>query len=424
MEGEDRSAVSPGWLDAFNDPALAQLVAEAQVNNRDLRAAAAGVERAWALARQAGAALAPGLDLTAGAARAGTGEGRGATTVDVRLRASWEIDLWGRIRAGHTAAEESARAAAADFRHARQSLAAAVARAYFLSVEARLQQAAAADVVAALATTVNIVAAQHEVGAASRQDLALARSDLAAARERLAAAEGGGRDALRALELLAGRYPAAHLEVRGSLPMAPPPPPVGLPAELMERRPDLIASERRIAAAAGSLDQARVAHLPAITLTASGGGASNSLSNILDPANLAWQAASSLLAPLFDGGARQARVEAAAAELDQAIAAYAQAALAAFSEVEQELDHGVVLARRAAALAQALSEAEEALRLAELRFREGEVALLDVLTVRRRVIGARTSLLTVERERLTQYVNLNLALGGHWAPQLPAPAGP
>ena len=265
-----------------------------------------------------------------------------------------------------------------------------------------------------MTSTADIVAVQHEVGAAADQDLALVRSDVATARERLAAAEGGGRDAVRALELLVGRYPAAALEVRESLPAVPPPPPVGLPAELLERRPDLVAAERRVAAAAGSLDQARVARLPAITLTAGGGGASNALTDILNPANLAWQAASSLLAPLFDGGAGEAQVDAAVAARDQAAAAYAQAALVAFAEVEEALDHSVVLALRDAALSDALREAETALRLTELRHKEGEAALLDVLTIHQRVIGARANLLTVKRERLTQYVNLNLALGGHW----------
>jgi len=330
------------------------------------------------------------------------------------LQVSWELDLWGRIRAGRSAATASAQAAEADYRHAQQSVAAAVARAYFLGVEARLQQAAAADIVTALTQTIDIVTAQYREGLASAQDLALARSDLAAARERLAAVEGGGRDAIRALELLLGRYPAADLEVPDTMPSPPPLPPAGLPAGLLERRPDLIAAERRVAAATDSLHEARVARLPAVSLTATGGGASNALVDLLNPANLAWQATSQLLAPLFDGGARQARAEAAVATLDQAVAAYAQAALSAFAEVEEALDRGAVLAAREASLTTALREAEEALRLAELRLREGEIALLDVLTVRQRVISARTNLLTLQRERLTQYVNLNLALGGDW----------
>lgn len=410
----DAGAVRTGWLDAFGDPTLANLVAEAQANNRDLQAAAGGVDQAWALAGQAGAALLPSVNAAVGTADTGTSEGSGAVGLQAGLQVSWEVDLWGRLRAGRSAAVASAQAAEADYLHARQSVAAAVARAYFLGVEARLQQAAAADIVAALTQIIGIVTVQYREGLASAQDLALARSDLAVARERLAAVEGGGRDAIRALELLVGRYPAADLEVPDTLPSPPPLPPAGLPAGLLERRPDLIAAERRIAAATNSLNEARVARLPAVSLTATGGGASSALTDLLNPANLAWQATSQLLAPLFDGGARQARVEAAAAARDQAASAYAQAALTAFAEVEETLDRGTVLAVREASLATALREAEEALRLAELRLREGEIALLDVLSVRQRVIGARTSLLTLRRERLTQYVNLNLALGGDW----------
>ena len=413
-EGGAAGAVPIGWLDAFEAPALDDLVAEALRNNRDLRAAAATVDQAWALARQAGAALAPGLDAVVAGSRAGTRQGSGPAALSVNLQVRWEVDLWGRLRAGRSAAAASAQAAEADYRYARESLAAAVTKAWFLGIEARLQRAAARDVVAALTRTVEIVAVQYDEGLASAQDMALARANLAAARERLAAAQGGGRDAIRALELLIGRYPGAALEVLETLPRPPPKPPVGLPAQLLERRPDLVAAERRVAAAVNSLDQARVARLPAISLTAGAGGASNALSNLLNPSNLAWQTAANLMAPLFDGGARQAQVEAAAAARDQALAAYAKAALAAFGEVEEALDHGAVLAERARALAEALREARKSLRLADLRFREGEVALLDVLTIRQQVIGARTRLLTVERERLAQYVNLNLALGGHW----------
>lgn len=412
--GGDIDDEGMGWLDAFGDPTLTSLVAEAQANNRDLQVASGGVDRTWALAEQAGAALLPSVAATAGATETDASEGGGTTGLTAGLQVSWELDLWGRMRAARSAAATSAQASEADYRHAQQSVAAAVARAYFLGVEARLQQTAAADIVRALAQTIDIVTAQYREGLASAQDLALARSDLASARERLAAVEGGGRDAIRALELLVGRYPAADLEVPDTLPSPPPLPPAGLPAGLLERRPDLVAAERRVAAATDSLHEARVARLPAVSLTATGGGASNALANLLNPANLAWQATSQLLAPLFDGGVGQARVEVATAAREQAVAAYAQAALTAFAEVEQTLDHGTVLAIREASLVTALQEAEEALRLAELRLREGEIALLDVLTVRRRVIGARTSLLTLQRERLTQYVNLNLALGGDW----------
>ena len=398
-----------GWLAAFADPTLEALVAEAQANNPDLRAAAAGLDRAFALARQAGASLTPAVMASAGDTGAPD-----SPSLTAGVRISWEPDLWGRIRAGRDSALASAAAVEADLRAARQAVAAGVARAYFLGVEGRRQAAAAADIVEALTRTADIVDVQFREGLATAQDTAVVRAELAAAQERLSAAAAGRRDAIRALELLVGRYPGADLDVPDALPPPPPLPPAGIPAALLERRPDIVAAERRAAAAAASLDQARVARLPAVSLTATGGGVSNDLANLLDPANLAWQATSQLLAPLFDGGIRQARVDAAAAALDQAAAAYAGAALTAFAEVEQALDRGAVLAEREAALETALREAGEALRIAELRLSEGEIALLDVLSVRQRAIGARTSLLAVRRERLTQFVDLNLALGGDW----------
>ena len=408
-EGSLDDGDADGWLAAFADPTLDALAAEAQANNPDLRAAAAGLDQAVALARQAGASLTP----AAAGSAADTGAPN-APSLTAGVQISWEPDLWGRIRAGRDAAVASAEAVEADLRAARQSVAAGVARAYFLGVEARLQAVAAADIVEALTRTAEIVDVQFREGLATAQDTALVRAELAAARERLSAVEGARRDAVRALELLVGRYPGADLNVPDALPPPPPLPPAGIPSALLERRPDIVAAERRVAAAAASLDRARAARLPSVSLTATGGAASNGVADLLDPGNLAWRATSQLLAPLFDGGAGQARVAAAGAALDQAVAGYAGAALTAFAEVERALDRGAVLAEREAALETALREAGEALRIAELRLSEGEVALLDVLSVRQRAIGARTSLLAVRRERLTQFVDLNLALGGDW----------
>jgi NodT family efflux transporter outer membrane factor (OMF) lipoprotein len=406
--------VQVGWIDAFEDETLRALVREAQENNRDLQAAAANVERSWALARQAGAALLPSVDLAAGAAQSGIVGESSSGNLDVSLQASWEVDIWGRLRAGRQAAVVSAEAAEADLRYAQHSLAAAVADAYFVAIEAGLQANVTRETFEALTETNRIVTVQYENGFASSEELALSKSDLATAQASLAAAEGSQRDALRALELLLGRYPAADVQVRESLPGVPPAPPAGVPSEILERRPDLIAAERRVAAAFNSLDQARAAQLPRISLTAGAGASSDQLSSLLDPGNVAWSLGTNLLAPIFDGGALAAQVEAATAEQQGAIAAYGQAALNAFKEVETSLDQNVVLSERQASLSVAAAQASEALRVFQLRHQEGDIQLLDVLTVQRRVFSAESSLLSVERGRLEQWVNLNLALGGSW----------
>ena len=408
--------VQVGWINTFKDPALTKLVEEAQSNNRDLAAAAANVDRAWALARQAGASLRPDIRASTGASQSGTASNStaGTTNLSLGLQVSWEADLWGRLRAGQRGAVASAQAAEADFLFAKYSLAAATAKAYFTAIEANLQADIARETVEILEETQRIVNVKYENGMASAQDVSLTRSDLASARERLTTLGGSYRDALRALEVLLGRYPGAELEVRESLPSAPPPPPAGVPSELLERRPDIVAAERRVAAAFNVTAQAQAARLPTIGLTGQLGGASASLSDLLDPANVAWSLGANMLAPIYDGGRRREAVEIATAEQERALAAYAQAALNAFSELEKNLDQGVVVTQRTAELQEAAREAENAFRIASLRYEEGEEDLLSVLTIQQRVIRTKSTLSSVNRLLLEQHVNLNLALGGSW----------
>jgi len=403
------------WIKSFNDPTLIKLVQEAQVNNKNLQASAASVERARALAVQAGAALMPAVDLAAGGNRSGSPSSSVSTSnLNLGLQLSWELDVWGRIRAGAQGAAASAQAIFADYRYAQHSLAAATIKAYLVAIEATLQTNVARERLTALEETLRITEVRYKNGLASAQDLALTRSDLATAREQLATVESSQRDAVRALEILLGRYPSAELAVRASLPDVPPAPPAGIPSELLERRPDLVAAERRVAAAFNAVAQAKAAQLPRLSLTSSIGGASNSLSNILTSENVIWQLGTNLLAPIFDGGRLRAQVEVATAEQKQSLAAYAQAALTAFSEVETSLDQGVVLHTRETELQEAMEQASKAYRIAKLRYKEGETDLLDVLTIQQRVIGAKSNLTSVRRFLLEQRVNLNLALGGSW----------
>lgn len=415
MAQERVGDVQVGWIESFGDPVLVGLVQEAQANNRDLQAAAANVERSRAIARQAGAALSPQVSLATSGGEGGNVEAGGSTSsYSAGLQLSWEADIWGRIRSGRAAAGASAEAAEADYRFAQYSVASGVAQAYFIAIEAGLQETIAQETVDALTETVRIVNVQHDAGLASAQDVALSRTDLATAQDTLTAAGGAKRDAVRALEVLLGRYPGAELDVRPTLPNPPAVPPAGLPSDLLERRPDLIAAERNVAAAFNNTNSAKAARLPSLSLTSTVGGASSSLSNLLDPANVAWTAAGNLLAPLIDGGARQSQVEIANAEQEAAVAAYAQAALEAFGEVETSLDQGQVLDRRLVSLTEAAAEANEAYRIAQLRYQEGETSLIDVLSIQQRVFAAESNLTTVQRLVLQQRVELNLALGGDW----------
>lgn len=414
MASERVGSVEAGWLSKLEDPLLDALVQEALANNRNLQGAAANVQRSWALAGQAGAALSPSVSLSSGASRSGNIEDSGNDSYSLTGQASWEFDLWGRIRAGNQAAVLSAEAAEADYVYSQYSLAAAVARAYFLAIEAGRQAETVQNTLNALNETDRIVGVQFEFGLATSQDVALSRSDLARTKASLVAAQGSQRDALRALEVLLGRYPAADLSVRQDLPNVPPAPPPGIPSDLLERRPDIIAAERRVAASFNSLDQAKAARMPSISLTGSVGGSSGDLTNLINPTNIAWQAATSLVAPLIDGGLRESQVDQATAEQSQAIAGYADAVLNAFQEVEGSLDQSIVLRDRAISLEEAAREANNALRIANLRYEEGETDLLDVLTIQQRVLSNEGDVVSIERAQLDEWIALNLALGGSW----------
>jgi NodT family efflux transporter outer membrane factor (OMF) lipoprotein len=405
--------VKVSWLEKLNDPALTLLVLEAQKNNRNLQVMSASVDGARALANQAASSLSPQLT-SVGNTSAGGVEGSGSNNFNLGLQASWEADLWGRIRSGNLAAQENVVAAEAEYKFAQYSLAANVAKTYFVAIEANKQLEIAQKSVDTVVETNRIVQVQFDNGLANQQNISLAKADLASAQDGLVSSKAGQRDATRSLELLLGRYPSAELGVDQSLPILPNSLSAGIPSQLLERRPDLVSAERKVAAAFNRLDAAKAAKLPNLSLSGSLGGASSSLSNILNPANLAWQAIGSLVTPIIDGGRLDAQVEAATADQKAAVASYAQVALNAFADVERSLDQGSVLRKRVAALTTVLVESEKALKIANLQFNEGEISLLDVLILQQRVFSARSNLLSINRASLTQFVNLNLALGGSW----------
>lgn len=406
--------VAAGWIDALGDETLSAFAREAVANNRDLRAAAAAVDEARALALQAGAALVPAVDITASGARGGVVEFPSAPSYTVGLQLGWEADVWGRVRATQRAAAFGAYSAEADFLFTQYAIVAAIARAYFIAIEAGLQMDVAEASLAALEQTDVIVKAQRDIGVASGLDVALSKRDLANARDSLLQAQVGRRIAIRALEVLLGRYPGAAFSPRETLPQTPPAPPPGLPSTLLERRPDIIAAQLAVAAAFNNVSAAEAARLPAISLTSTIGGSSTELGDVLDPENVAWQVAGNLIGPLFDGGLRLGRAREARAEREQAANAFAQSALTAFEEVETSLDQLQTLRARETALAEAADQAQLAFRLAQVRYQEGETNLLDVLIIQNNAFAADSALVAVQRALLEEWVILNLALGGGW----------
>lgn len=426
--GANADTVADHWWRAMGAAPLDSLVALALEHNYDLKVAGARLAQAQAQARIAGAPLWPqlggnatgsqrkqnfvGLPIPGVVDKVLTSE---STTFGVELTASWEADLWSRLRAGAQAALADAAAVAADFRAARLSLAAQTARAYFAAVEAGRQVELARATVANYRLSAERIENRYGRGLRSSLDVRLSRSSLAAAEATLAQRQQQQDAALRQLELLLGRYPSARIAVGGELPTVGGPVPAGLPAQLVGRRPDLIAAERRLAAADRRLAQARRALLPSISLTASTGRSSIALNDLLDGDYSVWNLVGNIAQPLLQGGRLRAGVKQAASAAEQALFAYAQSALRAYGEVEGALNAEGLLAEQERALATAAEEAVAARALAEERYARGLADLITLLEAQRGAFDAESRLLAVRRQRLHTRINLHLALGGGFA---------
>jgi multidrug efflux system outer membrane protein len=416
--GAPEGAVADGWLATFHDSSLEALVSEALQYNADLGVAAARVEQASALARAAGAAIYPAVSLLARGGGPLSGDGSGLQ--GVWLNASWELDLWGRVRAGREAAAAQYATIEADYAYARQSLAAAVARSWFLVIEARQQLAIATEMVEAGERLAQLARERRRVGVADEYDVVVAEASLGGFRDTQEQLQLGYQQARRALEILLGRYPAASIDAMAEQPVMPPPVPAGLPSELLERRPDVVAAERHVAAAFQRVAEAKAARLPKISLTAGVNTVSSDLFVLKDRDNPVWNAGASLLAPIFQGGALVAQVDIRTAEQKQALAEYARAGLRAFNDVENALSSEATLRLRERVLAQAVADNRRAVELAEIRYRVGATDLRSVSQQHLALLAAQTTLLRVRSEARVQRVNLHLALGGSF--DLPAAA--
>lgn len=402
--------VADNWLASWNDPSLDSLVAEGLAYNTDLRLAAARVESAEAYLRVAGSPLWPQVNLVA---RGGGKMGGDSTGLQgVGLFASWELDLWGRVRAERAAAEGQYESARLDAEYARQSIAALVAKAWVLAIEARLAKARAEQMQAAAMQLVAFARDRLRVGAGDDFDVALAQANVESLRDTTRSLAFAYESALRALEALVGRYPAASVAVASALPRWPGDIPLGLPSELLERRPDLIAAERRVAAAFYRTEEAKAARLPRITLIASGTSLSSELVVLKDPKNPSFSIGANLLQPIFLGGYLQAQVDARTAEQKAAIVEYGKVSAKVFGEVEGALAAELAAGEREEILARSIRENARALDLAQVRYRVGSGDLRGVQQQQLALYSAQVALLRVQSERLVQRVNVHLALGG------------
>ena len=410
-------AVVDGWIVSFNDDQLTAAVTEAIAYNADLRVAATRVEQALLNAKLAGAKLYPSADLLARGGGKLSGDGSGIQGVVVS--ANWELDLWGRVRYGRAAATAQAASAEADFAYARESIAALVAKTWFLATELGLQAEAARETIRANEELVRLAGDRSRIGVGNEAEVYAARATVGTYKDVLRELELGRSQAIRALEMLLGRYPAAAAAVSPSLPSFPGAVPGGLPSELLERRPDVVAAERRVAVAFNRVGEAKAARLPKISLTTGVSAITSDLFVLQDHSNPVWSVGANLLAPLFTGGALKTQVEIRTAEQKQAIAEYAVVGLRAFGEVESALAAEIAAREREQILAGTVADNQQALTLAQTQFRVGSNDLRLVEQRQMALSGSRSALIRMQAEQRVQRVNLHLALGGSF--ELPPP---
>jgi outer membrane protein, multidrug efflux system len=407
--GGTAAPVADRWLATFDDPALSAMVDEALTYNADLQAAAARVERASGYVAVASGAIFPSVGLAA--TQSGKSGGGGGLNA-VFLNASLELDVWGRIRYGTAAAEEQSAAVQADYAYARQSLAALVAKSWFVAIEAGLQRAIVVDALNSSDSLLKLSQERLRIGNGNEQAVAEARANAGTYRDTLRQVELSREQALRALELLLGRYPAAEIAVAQQLAPIPPAISVGVPSELLERRPDVVAAERRVAAAFNRTGEAKAALLPRISLTAGASSISSDVFVLQERSNPAFSLGANLIAPIYQGGTLRAQVDIRTAEQKEAVANYARIAQNSFAEVENALAAENALRDRDAILDANITDNARALELVRIQFRVGSADQRAVEQRQLALYSAQTTRLQVRAERLAQRVNLYLALGG------------
>ena len=454
------------WVASFDDPMLRALIAEAMVHNNNVRAAFANLAAARSNVTVARAGLYPSLNTSSSAGRiaavtnpltaaqaGGTGalgdldasdledqfgvdrdqdgrldgldlDGDGfaetqlpnrriyINNYELRANINWELDVWGRVRDEANASLDEATASLADLDGARLSIAAAVAQGWFSLIEARQQRELAERTLESRESNLRVTTRRYERGVATSLDVRLSRSQVASDRAALLQQRQGEQEAARRLEVLLGRYPGAELEAAAQLPSLPALSGAGAPADLLVRRPDVIAAERRMDAAGLRARAARKQLLPTLTITASVNTSGPVLSDVIDPERLAGNLFSGIAQPIFQGGRLRANAGRARAQAEASIFNYAQTVLSAYEEAENALSAEVILAGREDALREAFEEARAGEELTERRYNSGAANIFNLLDAQTRRIAAESLYINAKSQRVRNRVQLYLAIGG------------
>jgi NodT family efflux transporter outer membrane factor (OMF) lipoprotein len=408
------------WWSVYNDPVLDDLEKQVAISNESVKSSEAAYRQAVALVGEARANFFPTLSLDTSLQHTHQ-QLKTTTQYSGSVGASWEIDIWGKIRREVESAKAGAEVSAADLAAAKLSLQAELATDYFqLRSEDELARLLNATV-DAFSRSLQIAQNRYDVGVAAKTDVASAQAQLESTRAQ-AINVGVLRSQLEhAIAVLIGKPPAdfAIAPAPGVVSVVPLTPP-GLPSALLERRPDIAAAERQMAEANAQIGVAIAAYFPTISLSGSYGFTSTVLSTLFAPESLVWAVGPSLAETLFDGGLRGAQVEAAKASFDQTVALYRQTVLTAFQQVEDQLAALRILAEQATVQDGAVKAAEEAERLTLNQYEAGTVDYTSVITAQANALSSRQTALNILQNRVTASVALISALGGGWdTSQLP-----
>ena len=412
------------WWAMFNDPVLDQLVSTVEVSNQNVAAAAAAYAQARALVRQQRAALFPVVSLDGSATRAGssstsrtsTAAGtRSGNNVDLSIGASWEPDVWGRLREGVSSARASAQASAADLASAMLSAQGELAADYFSLRQIDVQAALLRDTIAGYQRTLQITSNRYAAGIAAKTDVLQAQTQLANAQADEAGLVRQRAQLEHAIAVLAGKAPGEFsLSPAAEWNVTVPAIPAGVPSTLLQRRPDIAAAERRVAAANAQIGVEQSAFYPNFGLNASYGSSASRVADLFSASNTLWSLGLSVAQTVFDAGAISARVDSVRAAHEEAVARYRQTVLAAFQSVEDQLSAVQVLAHQQEFRRQASQAADEVEAQMLNRYRAGQAAYTELVIAQVAALNARRALVQAQADQQTAAIALIQALGGGW----------
>ena len=400
------------WLKQFNDPELNDLVAEALQNHPDIRVMAARRLQAQALIDAAGGAQYPGLGVVGNTGGRVGSSGSGLT--GYYIGANWELDLWGRVRNQVAGARENARALNAE--PAQLSLVGTLTKTVWLARGLQDQARLSEDNANAAARYAELTAIREKIGASSKSEVSTARAMAAQSKEAEFVIKQSRDQALRAVEILVGRYPHAKPLKSTELPALPPPVAPGIPTDILERRPDIMAAEARVNSAFYAAAEKRMARLPKISLTAGFGYINSQVFSLVNGPSSSLGVGANVMMPLFQGGAIEAQIAYQNAEAQAALANYGKVVLNAFGDVENALNGEMTWRERTIVLQTQLKEQKQILRNTEQEFSIGRI---DQRQIQQQKIKTNTTEINVRQgqvDALTQRVNLYLALGGSPTP--------